>query len=487
MKFYSTNNKNEIVNFEKALLKGLASDFGLYMVNRKDIPKITQEKIEAMNKMNYSQIAFEVLYPFLKEEISDIDLKNILDDAYNDEEIPTIIESLTKNVYIMWLSHGPTYAFKDYAARFLGRILNYFLNKRKIKKTIVVATSGDTGGAVANALLNLPNISCVIFFPKESISEEQRRQMTTLKNNIYAFSVNGDFDVCQDLAKTILNDKDFAKKVFDDPDHISSANSISLGRLLPQMIYPFFAYSRIANKNEEIIASIPSGNFGDMMGTVLAKEMGLKIKKIICGVNENKEFPEFLKNNKYEVKASIYSPSSAMIVSHASNLARLVDFYQGHIYDERDSNNQIINPGIIDKMPNMKAMKDDIFSVSINNKKHFETIERIYKKYNIIIEPHGAVGIASLEKYLFQKDQNLDNTDSKAVIYETADPAKFKNDVKKAIGFFPEIPEGIKKQENLEERIYEIKNISEKSKNGLKLTQNQIEEAKEKIKKIFSV
>ncbi len=270
--YYSTNNPNERINFETALLRGMAPDYGLYMVSRKDLPQISIDKIMAMPFMSYAQIAFEVLYPFLGSEVPEKVLRSLLNDAYREDIIPTDVQHVTGRTHIIWLTKGPTYSFKDYAARFFGRMLNYFLGVRRLRRAVIVATSGDTGGAVADALFGMKNIDNIVFFPKGSISEGQRRQMTTLMNNIYAFEVNGDFDVCQALAKTILGDKVFAQDVFEDKERFTSANSISLGRLLPQAVYPFYAYSRIADNMESIIASIPSGNFGDMMGTVLSKE-----------------------------------------------------------------------------------------------------------------------------------------------------------------------------------------------------------------------
>ncbi len=478
--FYSTNDKGKKVNFQTALLQGLAPDYGLYMIACKDIPKLEPETIKQMKQASYSEIAFFVLNPFLKQEIPEKDLKNLLNDAYNEEKIPTETEEVIGKTHIMWLTQGPTYSFKDYAARFFARALNYFLGKKKLKRTVIVATSGDTGGAVADALHGLDNVTNIVFFPKDSVSEAQRRQMTTLSDNIYAFSVNGDFDVCQALAKTLLGDKEFAKEIFNDAERFTSANSISLGRLLPQAVYPFFAYAKIANYPEPMIASIPSGNFGDMMGTVLAKQMGLPINKIICGVNENKEFPNFLKTGKYLVEASKNSPSSAMIVSHPSNLARLIDFYGGHMYDERDpQTKRVIKPGIIDQMPDLKEMQKDLYSIGIDNKDHYKTMKKVYNKYNVMLDPHGAVGWQSLETYLNGKHDQL------AVIYETADPEKFPDDVQKAIGIIPAVPSGIEKQAQLKERIYTIENEPEYNKAGLKLSEKQINEAKLKIKEIF--
>jgi threonine synthase len=478
--YYSTNNTGERVNFETALLKGMASHYGLYMMAKDAIPTIATHSIADMKSMSYAQIAYEVLYPFLGSEIPEIKLKALLEEAYRQNTIPTRVQHVTGNTYIMWLTQGPTYSFKDYAARFFARALNYFLGERGLRRAVVVATSGDTGGAVADALYGLDNIDNVVFFPKGSISEGQRRQMTTLGDNIYAFEVNGDFDVCQSLAKKILGDQLFSEEVFGDRERFTSANSISIGRLLPQAVYPFFAYSRIAEKGEEIVASVPSGNFGDMMGTVIARQMGLPVSRIICGVNENTEFPEFLESGQYIVRPSIKSPSSAMIVSHPSNLARLIDFYGGHMYDERDpATGQVIKPGIIDRMPDLDALRRDIFSVGISNLQHYETMKEVFERYGVILDPHGAVGWRTLE--IFLKGQH----DQPAVVYETADPGKFPIDVEKAIGVIPELPTGMKRQAGLKERIYSIDHEPEYSTEGLKLCDPQVEEAKRKIEEIF--
>ena len=448
--YHSTNNKSERVNFETALMNGLASNYGLYMISRDDIPRLSRETLKSMKGMSYARIAFRVLKPFLSAEINEKDLKTMLNDAYDDSVIPTTMQHLTGQTHIMWLTHGPTYSFKDYAARFFGRMLNYFLQKSGKKRIVAVATSGDTGGAVADALHGLDSVDNIVFFPKGSITERQRRQMTTLGDNIYAFEVNGDFDVCQALAKRLLGDKLFAKDLFDDADRFTSANSISVGRLLPQAVYPFFAYSRVAAYDEPMIASVPSGNFGDMMGTVLAREMGLPISKIICGVNENDEFPEFLKTDAYVVKPSRKSPSSAMIVSNPSNFARLVDLYGGHVYDERDERGKVIQEGVMDIPPDLEAMRKDFWSISVSNPDHYTAIQEVYERYGIMMEPHGAVGWRALDTFLEGEHERL------AVTYETADPGKFPDEVKRAIGVVPDVPERIAKQSTLPERIYTI-------------------------------
>ena len=480
--YYSTNNKSEQVNFETALLTGQPKDYGLYMIAKSDVPKLQIEQIKDMSQQTYAQIAFQVLNPYLASEIPPVKLEALLNDAYRDEKIPTNVQNVTGRTNIMWLTQGPTYSFKDYAARFFGRTLNYFLGERNAKRTVVVATSGDTGGAVADALYGLDNVNNIVFFPKGSISPGQRRQMTTLGKNIYAFEVKGDFDVCQALAKNILGDKEFAKEVFGDYKRITSANSISVGRLLPQSVYPFFAYSRVAEGGEPMIASIPSGNFGDMMGTILAKEMGLPIEKIICGVNENTEFPDFLETSKYVVSPSRKSPSSAMIVSHPSNLARLIDFYGGHMFDERDpQTHKVTQPGVIDIMPKIDAMRNDIFSVGVNNPQHYQTMKEVFDAHGVVLDPHGAVGWRALELFTDGNHQN-----QLAVIYETADPGKFPDDIEKAIGIIPELPSGMKKQAKLEERIYHINSNPNEDEQGLRLSDAQITEAKTKIKELLS-
>ena len=478
--FYSTNNKSERVNFETALLNGLASNYGLYMLARNEIPKIEPAVIKEMARMDYARIAFEVVCPFLKAEIPAADLRAMLDDAYDEAMIPTRMEHVTGTTHIMWLTGGPTYSFKDYAARFFGRMLNYFLKKSGLRRVVAVATSGDTGGAVADALHGLERVDNVVFFPKGSITQRQRKQMTTLGGNVHAFEVNGDFDVCQALAKRLLGDKAFAKNLFDDPDRFTSANSISVGRLIPQAVYPFFAYSRVAAYDEKMIASVPSGNFGDMMGTVLAREMGLPIERILCGVNENREFPEFLISEKFAVKPSVKSPSSAMIVSNPSNFARLVDLYGGHVFDRRDAEGKVIQEGVMDLQPDIAAMRADLYSKSVSNPDHYAAIAEVYERFKIVLEPHGAVGWRVLDTYL------NGNHDKLAVVYETADPGKFPDDVKQAIGVIPDVPDRIASQTKKSERIYSIDDASDLNADGaMILSKAQYQKAREIIATIF--
>lgn len=479
VEYYSTNKPSERVNFETALLRGIGSENGLYMVARAGIPKLKPEQIQEMQDMSYAQVAFTVLNPFLSAEIPAAGLTALLEDAYREDIIPTRIQHVTGDTYFLWLTQGPTFSFKDYAARFFGRALNYFLDKRGLNRTVLVATSGDTGGAVADALFRLTNVDNVVFYPKGAVSEGQRRQMTTLGENIHAVEVNGDFDVCQALVKHLLSDSQFHRNVFGDEKRLTSANSISVGRLLPQVVYPFFAYSRLPNEGRMMIPSIPSGNFGDMMGTVIAREMGLPISKIVCGVNENTEFPDFLQTGEYRVEPSKLSPSSAMVVSHPSNLARLIALYGGHMFDERDETGKVLREGVIDKMPDLDEMRKDIFSVSISNPQHYQTMRKVYGKYGVILDPHGAVGWHALDIFLEGNHNHL------AVVYETADPGKFPKDVQKAIGLLPEIPLRMRQQRELPERIYHIESAPEYTTGGQRVSQSQIQEARKLMYDLF--
>ncbi len=480
--YHSTNNHKEEVSFREAILNGLASNYGLYMMDRKAIPQLPPDAIREMSEMSYAEIAFRVLFPYVAGDINEKDFHEILQDAYSEQAIPVELQPVTGRTKILWLSKGPTYSFKDFAARFFSRVLNHFLGESGEKRAVVVATSGDTGGAVAHALLGLSNVSNIVFFPEGSISEQQRRQMTTLNGNVHAFSVNGDFDVCQEIAKSILSDLEFAEECFGEKDRFTSANSISLGRLLPQAVYPFYAYSRLGADGDGFYASVPSGNFGDMMGSVIAKQMGLPVIKIICGVNENREFPEFLKTREYRVRPSIWSPSTAMIVSHPSNIARLIEFYEGHIFDERDeSTRNVKRPGVIDRPPDMESMRKDIFSSSVSNEQHYDTIRTVYERYGIVLDPHGAVAWLALDRFLSGQHEEH------AVVYETADPGKFPDDIEKAIGLRPPTPQGIVSQQDLPERIYSVESAPDVDcKGGKRMSAHQYIEVKRLIGKIFT-
>lgn len=453
--FYNTNDKAERVTFQEALLRGQAPNFGLYTIDRGSVPQISIKQILNMRSEPYWQIAYEVLRPFLVGEISEKNLISILKDAYDETVIPAPIQRVIGQTYIMWLTQGPTSSFKDFAARFFARMLNHFAGKLGIKLIVVVATSGDTGPAIASSLAGLKNIAIIVLYPGKNIYAGQRKQMTTIQGNVFAVEVtNGDFNLCQDMAIKLMGDKQFAKEIFGNENIFTSANSISLGRLLPQIVFPFYAYSRVAQNGEKIIVSVPSGNFGDMVGSVIAMKMGLPIEKIIVAVNENDEYARFLKTGKYEIAVTKYTYSSAMDVNNPNNLPRLFDLYGGRMI------NLPKQKGIISVMPDLEAMRRDMFAVAVDNNQTLKTIAKVYRDYRIILDPHGAVGWKALEEY-----PNFHH-DHSAIVWETADPCKFPEVVKNATGLTLLLAENMAKQVDLPERKFIVSSHADQDKTG---------------------
>lgn len=426
MKLYSTNLKADEATFKTALIKGLAPDKGLYLP--KELPHFSEEELNSMKGETYPEIAFRVLSKILEGEIDEDSLREITFDAYN-YDVP--LEEVDDTTYIMRLDRGPTASFKDFAARMMARLMQYYLKQENKSLVILTATSGDTGSAVAHAFYGLDNIKVIVLFPKDEVSDRQRKQMTTLDRNISALAMDGKFDDCQALVKQAFADEELNHL------NLSSANSINIGRLIPQTIYYFYAYAKLRSYPEEIIYSIPSGNFGNMMGCVLAKNMGVPIKKILASVNENDEVPIFLETGKYtKIEPSRNCLSNAMNVGHPSNLARLIAVYGG-VMDEK---------GNVSKLPDMDKLNNDISSVSVTDEETKATIRKFFEDYDICIEPHGAVGIKGLMDY---RDTTGDNI--LAVTLETAHPAKFPAEVIAATGVDPEPPRSLKDVEAKEE------------------------------------
>ncbi|MFH1583088.1 MAG: threonine synthase [Candidatus Falkowbacteria bacterium] len=455
MLFYNTNDKSERVTFQEALLRGQAPKSGLYTIDPGQIPKFSIGQIKAMEGWPYWLTAAKVLWPYLAGEISEYDFMSLIKDAYDETIIPVSIQYVIGRTYILWLTQGPTSSFKDFAARFFARTLNHYAGKLGIKLIVVVATSGDTGPAIASSLHGLNNVAVVALYPAKNISAGQRKQMTTIQDNVYAVEVaNGDFNLCQDLAIRLMGDKEFAREVFGNENIFTSANSISLGRLLPQIVFPFFAYSRVARNGEKMIVSIPSGNFGDLVGSVIAMKMGLPIGKIIVAVNENDEFDRFMKSSRYKIAPTRSTYSSAMDVNNPNNLPRLFDLYGGQMVNFPEQK------GMINIMPDIKTMKRDLSTVSTSNRATLETIKSIYRNYNIILDPHGAVGWLGLEEYLCFYHNQL------AVVWETADPCKFPEVVEMAIGIKPPLAENMARQVDLPERKFIINSQPDRTEEG---------------------
>ena len=439
--YYSTNRSSEPVVFSKALLKGQAPDKGLYMPEQ--LPGIDLSELAAFKDLPYHEIAFRVSRRFLQGQIDDENLLRIVREAYN---FPVPLEQVYDRKYVLRLDQGPTASFKDFAARMMSRLMQFYLAKEKKSLLILTATSGDTGSAVANAFFGLDNVKVVILFPKSEVTDRQRKQMTTLGENVHVLALDAKFDDCQALVKKAFSDHDL------DNLSLSSANSINIGRLIPQTIYYFYSYARLCKKaGEEMVFSVPSGNFGDMMGGILAMKMGLPVKKFVIATNENDEFPKFLLSGNYnKIEPSLNCISSAMNVGHPSNLARLIALYGG-VMDET---------GIIHQPADMEQMRNDIYSVSIDDDSTRQTIASAYKQYNLLLEPHGAVGWAGLSRYLKEHPEDA-ASDSLAVSLETAHPAKFPQEIMKILSVDPALPKALEGLEEKKEICQDISNTYE--------------------------
>jgi threonine synthase len=425
--FHSTNGRSPSVNLREALLLGQAPDRGLYMPEA--FPKFQPAEIAEFARLPYHEIAFRVLSRYTGGILPDDVLADLCKDAYN-YDVP--LEKVYDRVHVMRLDRGPTASFKDFAARMMARLIGRFVRENGQTLTILTATSGDTGSAVASAFHGVEGIRVIVLFPICEVSDRQRRQMTTLRNNIRTIAVDGKFDDCQALVKRAFADA--ALKHIP----LSSANSINIGRLLPQSVYYFYAASRIAKPGEPVVFAVPSGNFGDMMGSVFAGQMGLPVRRLVVPVNGNDEFPQFLQTGTYsKIDPSRNCLSNAMNVGHPSNLARLVAVYGG----------QMDETGAIHRAPDMEAMRRDLFSVSVSDEQTRATIWEAHKQFNLLLEPHGAVGWYGINKYA--ETAGVKNVP--VVVLETAHPAKFPDEIEKLLGFSPEVPPSLAALDTLPE------------------------------------
>ncbi len=380
LSFYSTNHDVPDVTLGEALLQGQAGDRGLFLPH--DYPPLSRDELASLAGASYPEIAFAVLSKYTAGVFDDEVLRSLCDDAY-DYEIP--LEHVVGRRHLMRLDRGPTASFKDFAARMMARWMSVLMEQEHGELVILTATSGDTGSAVAHAYHGVERVRVVVLFPPNEVSDRQRKQMTTIGGNVTTIGVEGQFDDCQAMVK----------RAFADPElsaiRLTSANSINIGRLLPQAVYYVYTYVKLADvtAGEPIVISIPSGNFGDMLGAVIARKMGLPIERLIIATNANDEVPIFLETGRYEkIIPSRVCISNAMNVGHPSNLARLVDVYGGRM-DET---------GAILKQPDMDAMRRDLYAVSISDEQTRATIKETYERHSVILEPHGAVGWSGLEQ-----------------------------------------------------------------------------------------
>ncbi len=427
-RYYSTNRHldkvpgitpfRETVSFREALLMGQAPDEGLFMPEQ--IPVVSVEDFKALKGAPYTEAAMLVAENFLAGEIPAEALRRIIDDAYS---YPVPLENVFARKYVMRLDQGPTASFKDFAARMMARLMSAFRDPSE-RLNILVATSGDTGSAVGDAFRGVEGIDVTILYPRNEVSERQKKQLDTIGQNVRAVSVDAKFDDCQNLVKQAFSDPAFAGF------NLTSANSINFGRILPQIIYYVYAWAQLARETEPAVFSVPSGNFGDALGCEYARRMGLPVERLVMPTNENDEFPRFLETGRYEkISPSRACLSNAMNVGHPSNLARFFDLYGGTV----DRN------GVVHRLPDIEEMKRRIYSVSISDRETKKTIKRIYDQHRVLLEPHGAVGWRGLEVYL-----ELFGDAPLCISLETAHPAKFPDEIRELLGIIPDLPQSMK-------------------------------------------
>ncbi|GAB4193606.1 MAG: threonine synthase [Thermoflexibacter sp.] len=403
MKFYSTKQQTPPVSLREAVLKGLPADNGLFMPEH--IPALPNDFLKNLENFSLQQIAYRVAANFLGEDVPAQDLERIVYEAIN---FPAPLVSLSENLHILELFHGNTLAFKDFGARFMAQLMGYFVKDDKNTLEILVATSGDTGSAVAHGFLNVPDINVTVLYPKGKVSNFQEKQFTTLGNNITALEIDGTFDDCQALVKQAFLDKELNEKL-----RLSSANSINIARLIPQAFYYFEAYKQIKNKQKPTVFVVPSGNFGNLTAGLLAKRMGLPISQFVAATNANDVVPTYLSSGTYQPRLSVQTISNAMDVGNPSNFARMVDLF-----------------GEVDKMRN------EIKGYAFSDEQTKRAMSEVKEKYNYIIDPHGAVGYLALKSYMNELGEDING-----IVLETAHPVKFAEVVSPQIGEEVAIPE----------------------------------------------
>ncbi|PWN63186.1 threonine synthase [Chryseobacterium oncorhynchi] len=419
MKYYNLKDSQEKVDFRTATIKGQGKDKGLFFPE--SIPQFEKEFIQNLHQYSDEEIAYRCMKDFIGDEIPSEILREIIAETIS-FEIP--LQKISDRISILELFHGPTLAFKDIGARFMSRCLSYFLKDQDRKVTVLVATSGDTGGAVAHGFYGLPDIDVVILYPKNRVSPVQEKQLTALGENIFALEVNGSFDDCQGLVKQTFTNEEINKKLF-----LTSANSINIARWLPQQIYYLLALKQWQKSEKEApVICVPSGNFGNICAGLLAHLRGLPAEHFIAACNANDVVPEYLKTQNFKPKKALATLSNAMDVGDPSNFVRIMELFG----------------------QNFGSLKNKISGYSVNDEETMNTITEVHKKYKYILEPHSAVAFASMEQYLSE------NPGKKGFILGTAHPVKFPDAVEKAIKVKIEIPESLNDLMKKEKKTVEI-------------------------------
>lgn len=403
------------MSFREATLKGQPDDKGLYFPNK--IPQLSVEFLATFRLKSNEQIAFEVIKPYVGDSIPDDKLFEICAETVN---FPFPLVKISDNISALELFHGPTLAFKDVGARFMSRCLRYFSGDKSEKTIVIVATSGDTGGAVANGFYGVKGVEVIILYPKGKVSKVQELQLTTLGGNVTTLELHGTFDDCQALAKQALADTELQKKVF-----LTSANSINVARWLPQQFYYFYAIKEW--QGEPPVISVPSGNFGNICAGLLAHTSGLPVKKFIAACNSNDVIPRFMESGEMNLKPSVPTLSNAMDIGNPSNFVRIMELFG----------------------KNLPNLKEKLESLSVSDSETAETIRSVYREHDYILDPHGAVGYFALSQYLMKYPKE------KGIFLETAHPVKFES-VEKIIGIYGDVPGSVKALLEREKKSTEI-------------------------------
>jgi len=411
MKYYSTNKKSPIVDFKEAAIKGQAPDKGLYFPER--IPRVESNLLDNIENFSNEEIAFRVIKPYVGDSIDDEHLFQIVCETVN---FPIPLVQINDRIFSLELFHGPTLAFKDIGARFMSRCLGHFLKNEKYlsrsnRVTVLVATSGDTGGAVANGFYDVDGINVVILYPSGKVSPVQEKQLTALGKNIHALEIEGTFDDCQQMVKEAFVDADVNKKLF-----LTSANSINIARWLPQQFYYFFAWKQWKEKDRPPVICVPSGNFGNICAGILAMQSGLPARHFVSACNANDAVTKYLQTSAFRSQEAIPTLSNAMDVGNPSNLVRILEIFN-HKFPE---------------------LKQKLSSYSITDEETLATIKDVFQSHHYVCDPHGAVGYLSLKKYL-EFDPN-----AKGIFLETAHPVKFPEAVERSTGEVINIPGSLK-------------------------------------------
>jgi threonine synthase len=404
LRYRSTSREAPLTSLRGAVLRGLAPDGGLYMPV--EIARHSPEELEEFRRLPFTEVCFRIAKPFATPDVPEEVLWQVVSEAIN---FPVNLISLSPGLHILELFHGPTLAFKDFGARFMARLMGYFVRGETRPLTVLVATSGDTGSAVAHGFLGVPGIRVVILYPSKRISEAQEKQFTTLGENITSLEVAGTFDDCQRLVKQAFCDAELNKRAF-----LTSANSINIGRLLPQMFYHVAAYRQLPVVSVPLIVSVPSGNFGNLTAGIFAKRIGLPVARFVASTNANDAVPQYLRSGKFHPRPATPTYSNAMDVGNPNNFPRLLDLCRNRL----------------------EYLQKEIWGHRATDEETLREMKAIHDRFGYIADPHTAVGILGWEAYKLEHAEP-----AQGLVLATAHPAKFADVVMKAIGIAPPLPD----------------------------------------------